>query len=146
HVQVGVNVNAARDDILAAGVYRRVACKSTADAYNLLVLDQHVGLVGVAGGHDGAAGDEGPHRYPPRAPGTAGMPESGMPESGMPESGMLELLGVGTPPPIGRTTVCATGGAAHCGGSEGRHNLAPIDRQRRLLVVAHEVDIELVNT
>ena len=66
HVEVRVHVNAAGDDVLAAS--RRSSCRPVKPLpmrRDLLVLDQHVGLVGVAGRDDRAALDQRAHRRLP---------------------------------------------------------------------------------
>jgi hypothetical protein len=52
-----MNINTARNDILAARVDRRIAGQPVADRDHLLALDQHIGLVGLAGRDDRPAFD-----------------------------------------------------------------------------------------
>ena len=58
HLQMGVRVDAAGDDIGIRGVNGFVALQVLADPGDLLALDQDVGLPGAIGGDDGAALDD----------------------------------------------------------------------------------------
>ena len=64
HFEMGVRVDAARHDVAAGGVELVVAVQVRADADDLAVLEQHVGLPGAVGGDDGAVLDDFGHSVP----------------------------------------------------------------------------------
>ena len=65
HFEMGMRVDAARDDVGAFRVERFAALQILADRGDLLALDQDIGLVGPVGGDDGAALDHCRHGCSP---------------------------------------------------------------------------------
>ncbi len=70
HLQMGMHINPAGDDVLAARVNRRITGEAAANRDDLLVLDQHIRPIGIARGDDRAALDYCAHGFssPPAPP------------------------------------------------------------------------------